>query len=370
MNSAAVDEDEDSSPEWNTIKNWVGSQEPVKKHPISQLIERETRKGKGFDEGGEVGDPMADPLLQPRGSGIIAPSPVAPAPAAVAPPMAPKAPISTPPPAAAMPPPPPMSAPSPAPSGASYSSEAAKVLGTTPEELKAYLTKTMTPDSAEMIGRAGSTIGDALSRAGGSNSNYLEQFNAQKQKEKENLAGIPEKVAGAGKEKYGLEHELETFDPKSPFSKVMQGSNSQLLKSMGASDADIASMPAAAINDVIGHQVTLQDALARIKQEGTYQRGMLGIQGEAQKTRRAEAGTRQKEAEKGALEKIAGGSPVPFVGPSHEEKQAAIKKLGELGGIGKGGGPEGPLGQETVKDGKTYVWSPTTGAYHLKNSNE
>lgn len=323
-------DDEDSSAEWEKIKGWVGSQEPAKKHPIHQLIEREQRKVPGFAEGGAVEDPLlSDPasmsMLQPPGAGIIAPSVAPPSPIVQKPPIsASPAPVSS--------LPPPISAP--APTAAPYESEAAKTLGTTPEDLKAFLEKTMKPTGGEMIGRAGATFGDALSRAGGSNANYLEQFNAQNQKEKENLAGIPEKVSAFGKEKYGLEHELQSYDPNSPFSRVTQNANRQLLKSMGATNAQVSSMPAAAINDVVTHQVELKKALATIEQTGTYQRGMLAVQEQGEKTREAEARTHEKEAEKGALEKIISGSPIPFVGPSHKEKQAGIEKLGELGGLG------------------------------------
>lgn len=358
--------DEESSKEWEQIKNWVGAADKKAKHPISQLVEREQQKVGAYDEGGMAGDPLgSDPeamkLLQPQGAGIIAPS-AAPMPAAPQPAPAPM--ISKP----AMVPPPvmePAAAPAPAATDAAYQSEAAKTLGTTPEELKAFLTRTMTPTGGEMIGRAGASIAQGLSAAGGAPQDYLGKFNEQSQREKENLAGIPEKVSGLGKESLTISQQLQSRDPSSPYSKVIQNSNRQLLKSMGAKDSDIAAMSADAVNDVVGHQVTLQDALERIKQEGTYQRGMLGVQEEAQKTRRAEAETRGKEAEKNALEEVTKGSKIPFVGPSHSQKEAAFGKLGKLGGLDKG-----PLGETTVRNGKTYIWSPTSGAYHLQGSDE
>lgn len=269
----AYADDPDSSEEWERIKGWVGSQEPVKKHPVKQIIEREQRKVPGFAEGGAVDDPNADlRLLEPPGAGIIAPSaalapppPITPAPAPAAPP----------PPAAAPPIP---TAPVPAPSSAPYESAAAKTLGMDPAALEAYLNKTMRPTAGEAVGRVGATLGDALSRAGGSNANYLEQFNKNQQQTKENLAGIPEKVAARGKERFGLEHELETYDPNSPFSKVMQGANRELLKSMGATDADVAKLPASAINDIASHKVELKKALAEIELTGTYKAAELGFQ--------------------------------------------------------------------------------------------
>lgn len=328
----AYADDPDSSEEWERIKGWVGSQEPVKKHPVKQIIEREQRKVPGYAEGGAVDDPNADlRLLEPPGAGVIAPS-VAPAPP---PPITPAPMPAAPPPAAAPPIP---AAPVPAPSSAPYESAAAKTLGMDPAALEAYLNKTMRPTAGEAVGRVGATLGDALSRAGGSNANYLEQFNKNQQQTKENLAGIPEKVAARGKEKFGLEHELETYDPNSPFSKVMQGANRELLKSMGATDADVAKLPAAAINDIASHKVELKKALAEIELTGTYKAAELGFQQSQLKNteayqkeqQRLAAEQKQQEAAKtlqseGLWKRLS--NKVPFVGNPAEDvlkKEAGI----------------------------------------------
>lgn len=252
-------DDEDSSEEWKKIKGWVGAHEPAKKHPIHQLIEREQRKTPGYAEGGAAGAPL----------GVHAPidiSTIPPPAAPLAPDLVQKA-LNT----APAPTPTPIAAPT----EASYQSKAAQTLGTSPDELKAFLTKTMTPTGGEMIGRAGSSIATGLSAAGGSNQDYLGKFNEQAQREKENLSGIPGKVSAAGKEQFGLAHEMQTLDASSPYSKVWQRSHTPELISLGVPKNYIPFIPAEIGDKMLTGQIELKKALAEIANTAEFRKESL-----------------------------------------------------------------------------------------------
>jgi len=325
---------ETNSPEWEKIKGWMGAANGKKDHPLVQEAKR-TQRVQKFDEG--AGDVQPDDetmkFLQPQGAGLIAPSAARPQmapPVQVPPPQMPAAPVQPPP---QMPPQlPPQAAPAPA--TPNYSSQAANELGTSPQELAAFIQKANTPTTGDTIRGVGASLADALGRAGGSNPNYLEQNNKVELARRAELSGIPMKQAEVGKEKFGLTKTLEADDPNSSFSKIQQNASRSFLKQLGASDADIPKIPASMIHDLQSGRIEWKKAQAELGLKGAYEMGMLGLQGEAQKTRQAEAQTREKEAEKGALEKVVSGSPFPFVGPTHDEKRAAIEKLGKLGGIG------------------------------------
>lgn len=325
-----------NSDEWENIKNWVGGANRARKHPLEQIADRQNVKG--YDEGGDV-DPMADIYrqIQPQGAGLIAPSaappvkpmqapPMAPPPQPVAPQMAPKPQVA---------PPMPISQPPP-PTNESYNQQASGILGNTPQGLQSYLQKIMKPGIGERVGNGLSGLSDAImqgvARAGPSH--FQENYQKNAQQQKENMAGIPGQVAGVGKEQFGLAHQLQTQDPNSPYSKIEQNANKEFLKQLGMKDSDVSKLPADAINDIRTGKVEWSKALAEIESTGTYRAGMLGLQKMGEQTRQEESETREKDQERAALEKIAGGSPIPFVGPSHAEKQAAIQRLEQLGGIG------------------------------------
>jgi hypothetical protein len=286
MNIQNLTDDETQTDEWEKIKDWAGGANKQPKHPIAQELERiQRRKPQKMDEGGVAGD---DPnkILQeiaPPGTGILTPSPArAPMPPPQVPPMAqtpPQAPspVQTPPPAV-----PAQPAPVPAPTAQNYDQQASSVLGTNPQELKAFLEKTNQPNWRQGVGLGLTGMADALSRAGKSNSNYEEQYGQRMQQGKENLSAIPGKVAEMGKEQYGLSEQLQAKDPNSPYSKVVQNSERPTLKQLGWTDDQIGKVPAVAIQDAVKNNLTYEDTQAKfgleeatIKQTGAYQQGML-----------------------------------------------------------------------------------------------
>ena len=357
---------ETNSDEWEKIKGWMGAANGKKDHPLVQEAKRAQRVQK-FDEGGDVQpDDETMKFLQPQGAGLIAPSaartPMTPP--VQAPPQMPTAPVQ---PSLQMPPQaPPQMAPAPT---QDYSSQAANELGTSPQELAAFIQKANTPTTGDTIRGVGASLADALGRAGGSNPNYLEQNNKVELARREAMTGIPGKQAEVGKEKFGLSQTLGAQDPNSQYSKINQNTFGPDLVKMGLTPQQVQKMPASLIGDLLSKKITLEEAKARIEETGAYQQGMLqntriGLEqaGRHQQNEDvASATARQTEKDKA----IAGGSSIPFVGPSHAEKQAAFHRLAGDQGAGQSGA-SGPYGPTTIKNGVEYEWSPVTGKYHPK----
>lgn len=71
------------------------------------------------------------------------------------------------------------------------------------------------------------------------------------------------------KDVMGQQMSLAAQDPTSSLSKSIQNANRGVLKASGATDAQIAQMPASTINEIVTHQVSLQEALARLAETST-----------------------------------------------------------------------------------------------------
>lgn len=318
-----------NSEEWNKIKGWMGGANGKKDHPLVQEAKRAQRVQK-FDEGGEVGlDDETLKFLQPQGAGLIAPSAAQSQPQMPAPVQAPvQAPLQ--PPTTQMPPQPigPPVAPIQSPSS---DSQANSILGTNPQELEAFLQKVNQPNWRQQVGAGVTGLADAFSRAGGSNSDYERQYNERVQQGKQNMSAIPEKVAGLGKEKFGLTQTLDAQNPDSQYSKINQATYGPDLLKMGLTAQQISKMPASLIGDLLGKKITLEEAKARIGEtaafhEATNLNARIGLEqaGRHQENEDTDkAIARQTEKDKA----IAGGSVIPFVGPSHSEKQSAFHRL-------------------------------------------
>lgn len=272
---------ETNSDEWEKIKGWMGAANGKKDHPLVQEAKRVQRVQK-FDEG--VGDVEPDPdtqkFLQPQGQGTLAPSMFhAPIPSApqITPPSMPvhQVPVQSPPQT-----PSPTAPPQPPPQGKSSDSQVANTLGTTPQELQAYLQKVNTPTFGERVGNGLTGLGDAIiqgvGRAGPSH--MQENFQRNNQNTRENLSAIPGKVADFGKEKFGLTQTLDSQNPNSLYSKTNQNTFGPDLIKMGLTPQQVAKMPASLIGDLLSKKITLEEAKARIEETGVYQQGMLGIQ--------------------------------------------------------------------------------------------
>lgn len=250
--------DEETAPEWDRIKSWVGARNPASKHPVIEHMEREQRKEpQMMDDGGMAGDPtkvlqeisnmgtpgsgiIAPPISQPpMQAAVQAPPPVPQQPAPMAQPPAPRAPITPPPPQA-----PPLQL-----SNLSGGQTAASVLGTDPQQLKDFLMKVNTPTWKDRLGNAGTGFADAImqgvARAGPGH--FQENFQKQQQDNRTNLSAIPGQVAAVGEKGYGINKDIDAENPQSMKSFVAQKSYEPLLTKNGFSPQEIKQIPASAI---------------------------------------------------------------------------------------------------------------------------
>lgn len=125
-----------------------------------------------------------------------------------------------------------------------------------------------------------------------------------------------------------------------------------------------------ALSGILGPGVDLNKALAEIQSTAAYRQAEIGMQkatlentasnqktqaGIAEQARQTEAQRMQTEKDKA----IANGSPIPFVGPSHAEKQSALGRLSS----GPGGAPQGASGPTPVNSQAEYDALPSGTHY-------
>ena len=279
--------DEDSSDQWEQIKNYVGGANKKPKHPLQMEQERiDRREPQHMDEGGMAGaDFVPNPQDLPGYDGPLSPKTPAMAPTA---PIAPSAPQVPPPVATAQP------TPIGSPTDAAYEGQATKAMGgVTPEMIQALAQKFARPTAGQAVGMGVAGIGDAIASIGGREPGHMKQANENFQKNREMQMKVPEAMAAMGKEKYGLSQTMQNKDPASPYSKIAQQTYGPDLVKMGLSKEQVAKMPADLIGDLMSKKVTLTEALARIKETGAYQQGMLentraGLENTARHERTAE----------------------------------------------------------------------------------
>lgn len=268
------DEDKEKSQEWERIKDFVGAANPVSKHPLVQEAERmKARKPEHFADGGpagpfdvDMGDTDTFKLngLVPRGTN-------APPPTVAPPPALPPAGAQTPAVSGGVPPPP-----RPTPTDASFREQASRITGgVTPESIQALLDDVIQQGKNAQWGAGIAGIGDAIASVGGVQPGHMRNAEEQIEKNKELQLKTQGDKATAGKEQYALTRQLEADDPNSPFSKTSQKTYGPDLVAMGLRQDEVDKMPASMINDLFAKKVTLEEAKARIAQEGAYQKGML-----------------------------------------------------------------------------------------------
>ena len=127
------------------------------------------------------------------------------------------------------------------------------------------------------LANAGATLADGImqgvARAGNPG------FAAAQEARAQNLTGAQaenyEQARKGTMEQTEAEQKIDMNDPTAPLSRAAQAAYGPTLMSMGASKQQVAMMPASLISEVANKNVTLTEALSRIQQEGTYQRGML-----------------------------------------------------------------------------------------------
>ena len=136
------------------------------------------------------------------------------------------------------------------------------------------------------------------------------------------------------------EMKLSMDDPNSPLSKIAQKSESNTLQKLGWTPEQISSVSANTIGEATKNGLSYADTMAKLKLEGQIHEETSDIQKQS-------LGLRATENQ------------------MQHPIQSWLRNIG-LGSQGGTTAPSsGPLGETTMKDGKTYQWSPSTGKYHL-----
>jgi hypothetical protein len=209
------------------------------------------------------------------------------------------------------------------------------------------------------LARAGGTFADALIQgvAGAGPSHIAENITDKQNKLAEEQMGTMEKAQTGKMAQQQAQMKLLQDDPNSSLSKIAQKAYGATLKTMpggeNLSDKDIAKIPASMIAAISTGKIELSKALAEIENTEAYREATLGIQ---------KATLEQTKAHETAEENLTGtgqalAHPVAGFLAKHGIIQAPAAGTNQA---------TGPLGSETVRDGKTYVWSAQTGKYHLK----
>jgi hypothetical protein len=217
--------------------------------------------------------------------------------------------------------------PTPAPTDADYMDKASKMLGLDQGQQAAFMQMLAKNSQKGQIGAGIAGIGDAIASGG-----TLGKVNPGALGRTEDIINNNEKTGIEGmqtlRENQGktvdLQQKLEAQDPNSPLSKYAQKAYGNIGKKIGI---DLTHASAALISDVTGKGV---DVLAHEAELGLKQ-AALGLQKEQVEAtignQQAERGLAKEKERMEADKEILKGSMIPFVGPSHGEKQEALKRL-------------------------------------------
>ena len=327
MKTVPNTDEDDSSKEWERIKNFVGARNKPSKHPLIQEAERQNmREPQHFDEGGDVQPPID-----------------------VVPDNTPPTPTPT------------------APTGTDKTVNSA-LGGVTPEMLQALQEKLNTGNKWGQVGAGIAGIGDAIQSVGGIKGNNMQGAEEAIQRNRENTIKGVEMQAGAGKQKYELVKEIGNDDPASMRSLTAQEANKGFLNGLGFTPEEVRKIPASMIDGLRSGALQRDEVRERIKSDEAIKAMGFGLQGKQidatianqEASRKLQAAKDQQDSAKAvagrtltqrAADKIFGNPEVDIL-----KKQAA----------GEAGGPQNGVYLHTAtnsmghkigtKDGKT--WEP------------
>ena len=148
---------------------------------------------------------------------------------------------------------------------------------------------------------------------------------------------------------FQLAKEQQQEDPKSAYSQAWVAAANKILAPHGINIP--VGMSAAQGEKLLGPLATVVDAQAKIALMKNEAQFRLMVE-------QMNAKTRQQEVKSAANKTILEGSKLPFVGPSHEEKQAAAAREAAIAG-GNAESTPAPHGDMVKQNGKTYKWDGT-----------
>jgi hypothetical protein len=235
----------------------------------------------------------------------------------------------------------------------------------TPErrnELYAYLAEKAN-GMPNAIGAGLASVGDAIARGYGrdAGANFLDKTLQGTKASREEALGAFDTAQKGALAETSTGMELQKMDPNSAISKVSRAAYAPMLAKLGYSPAAIAKMSGANVETA----AKVAADLGGKEMENLFHQAQLIVESQFHK---AELGEKESARKAEALKTL---SEHPIASMLPTASNAALKQQAGLqdAGTGQAGGPAtGPLGQTTVKDGKTYEWSPITQKYHLKQS--
>ena len=308
MKTVPNTDEDDSSKEWERIKNFVGARNKPSKHPLIQEAERQNmREPQHFDEGGDVQPPID-----------------------VIPDNTPPTPTPT------------------APTGTDKTVNSA-LGGVTPEMLQALQEKLNTGNKWGQVGAGIAGIGDAIQSVGGIKGNNMQGAEEAIQRNRENTIKGVEMQAGAGKQKYELVKEIGNDDPASMRSLTAQQANLPLLTKMGFTPEEVKKMPASLIQGVRDGSISLEKARGELALQTAQLEATTGLRKEAQ----------GNEKENQRVQRIAEItkelSALGVTGRNVTNRDQAKALQAELDKLQGGGGNSQPFDHSSIPSGTKYT---------------
>lgn len=189
------------------------------------------------------------------------------------------------------------------------------------------------------LGRAGAAFSDALMQgvAEAGNPGNLQNIENEQQKRAEMQANLIPTLANMNTAQMSAKQKLQEFDPQSPLSQVAQKTYAPLFQKLGYPPEKLKSMSASDIKTALSLMTDYggKEVEAKIKEfeiSINAQRAAAEIANQEKQRELQEKGLKMN-----AAEKVASGSSIPFVGPTHTQKQAAIKTLANISGTASDG---------------------------------
>lgn len=213
----------------------------------------------------------------------------------------------------------------------------------------------LVPTLARATGGFADALMQGVARAGPSN------FEANITNQQNKLAGETMDTmrnAQAGKSaQMQQEMKLSMDDPKSAISGVAQKSEAQTLLKLGWTDDQIKQASANTIGEATKNGLGYFEAKAKADEAKALHEMQAGTAAASLKQIHEHQTAEEKAAADAlALRKKENEISHPFATGIHDLLNPDTTAQA----------PTGPLGATTIKNGKTYEWSPSTGKYHLK----
>lgn len=184
------------------------------------------------------------------------------------------------------------------------------------------------------LGRAGAAFSDALMQgvAEAGNPGNLQNIENEQQKRAEMQANLIPTLANMNTAQMSAKQKLQEFDPQSPLSQVAQKTYAPLFQKLGYPPEKLKSMSASDIKTALSLMTDYggKEVEAKIKEFELSLNSQRVAAEVANQERQRELEEKKLKADASA--NILKGSSFPFVGPSHAQKQEAIKSLANISG--------------------------------------